>query len=155
MVRVAVDGRGHELDVGVCGDDAGFARDVEWLWGVFRGAFWEADNGGDEAEFFVHDGAGHAVEEFRRVCVIVPCVWGAGAEDGVKGALEAALGGEIDGEEDEDEVDAVGGGFVAGEDEDEGVAKDFGVGEGLGGGLGRGFEGVFARYAGAFEHGCH
>lgn len=40
--------------------------------------------------------------------------------------LEAALGGEVEGEEDEKEGYAVGGGFVAGEEEDEGVAEDLG-----------------------------
>lgn len=40
--------------------------------------------------------------------------------------LEAALGGEVEGEEDEEEGYAVGGGFVAGEEEDEGVAEDLG-----------------------------
>lgn len=40
--------------------------------------------------------------------------------------LEAALGGKVEGEEDEEEGYAVGGCFVAGEEEDECVAEDLG-----------------------------
>lgn len=38
--------------------------------------------------------------------------------------LQPALSGRVEGEKDEQEGDAIGGCFVAGEEEDEGVADD-------------------------------
>ena len=131
LVRVAVRGGRDELDVGVSGHGALFAVGGEGLGAVGRGAFGDADDGGDEPELLVHDGAGHGGEEFGDVGVVGPLRDGAGAEDGVEVLLEAALGGRVEGEVDEGEVDAVGGCFVACEDEDEGVAQDFAVREGL------------------------
>ena len=51
--------------------------------------------------------------------------------------MEAPLGARVHGELEQGKVECVGGGFVAGEDEDKGVAEDFVVGEELPAGLGR------------------
>jgi len=45
------------------------------------------------------------------------------ADDGVDVGLHVLLGCEMDGKEEDAEMDAVGGRFVAGEEEDEGVAN--------------------------------
>lgn len=103
--------------------------------GVGSSGFGDTGDGGVEAEFFAQNGSGHAGEEFGGVVFVGPFRWGAGAEDGVEVALEVALGGHVHGEEDQTEVNGVCGGFMAGEDEDEGVTEDLGVGHRLGWGL--------------------
>ena len=127
-------GGGDEVDKHAAGDGAFLAVEHERLRLVREGGFGDVDDGRDESEFFVEDGARHAAEELGQVALVVPLGDGAAVEDGVEVGLEPALDGGVAGEVDEGEVDAVGGGFVPGEDEDEGVAEDFLLREASGGG---------------------
>ena len=141
VLGVAVQAGGAEADEAAGGDGVVAARGGEALRDARGGGLRDADDGGQDAELLVHDGAAHAAEELGDVVVVVPFGAWAVAEDGVEVLLQAALGGRVHGEEDAGEVDCVGGGFVAGEDEDEGVAEDFVFGQD---GLGRvGVAGLF------------
>ena len=153
LVWVAVRGCGDEDGVGVFGDGAFLAVYDERLRGSFGGRFGDADYGGDEAEFFVHDGTGHAAEEFGDVSVVVPLAGGPALEDFVEVGLKMALSGNVHGKECEAEVDGVGCGFVACEDEYEGVAENILFGQGLLGGFSFGFR--FCGDAGTFDHCYH
>lgn len=94
-------GRGEDADVGVCGDGAFPAVDGERLW-LVADAFRDRYHGGDEAEFFGEDGAGHAVEELREVGFVVCGRRRAVVrEKAVEVGLEGELGGGVECEVDD------------------------------------------------------
>ncbi|KAI7288150.1 hypothetical protein KC345_g292 [Hortaea werneckii] len=64
-------------------------------------------------------------EELRHVLFVVPFGDGLVAEDLVEVLLQASLRGGMYREEEQGEVDGVGGCLVTGEDEDKSVSKDF------------------------------
>lgn len=80
------------------------------------GTFGDHGHGGDEAELFVDAGAEVGVSEGGEGGWVGPFLWvvllflvggggggGGGGEDGVEVGLQAALSGEVEGEEDEEE----------------------------------------------------
>lgn len=121
---VAVGGCADEYGVGVFGDGAFLAVYHKRLWGTLGGRFGDADYRRDEAKFFVHDGTGHAAEEFGYVLVVVPLAGGPALEDFVKVGLEMTLSRDVHSKQCEAEVDGVGCGFMACEDENEGVTEN-------------------------------
>ena len=97
LIWVAVGGCGDDCEEGVFRHGAFLSVDDEGLWGAFGSVLGDVDYGGDEAEFFVHDGTGHAAEEFGDVLVVVPLTGGAALEDFVKIGLKIALSCDIHG----------------------------------------------------------
>lgn len=135
--RVPMDADGDEIDqrIGRDGDLFAVPKGQRLSLVLGRG-FGNADDGRNEPQLFGQDGTGHAAEEFRQVAVVVPLAGRFPGEDLVEVGLEGALGGGVEGEEEDGEMDGVGGRFMAGEDEDKGVAHDFVVGQELFGGSG-------------------
>lgn len=102
--RVPMHARGAEMLEGVRGDlDDLPVVEHERL--RADAAFGHHGHGGDEAELFVEAGAEVGVAQFVEGGRVGPMrgVGGQGSEEGVEGVLEAALGGEVEGEEDEEE----------------------------------------------------
>ena len=124
-MRIAVRGRGEDADVCVGWNRAFLAVDDKLL-RFIRRALWDDDYWRDKAQLFAQHGASHAIEKARHVTLVVPVLDWAVLEDVVEVGLEFALDVGMEGEVDEGKVDGVGGCFVAGEDEDEGVAEDVG-----------------------------
>ena len=70
LVRVAMGGGGDKLEICVSWYGALFAIGGEGLRAIWWSTFGDADNGGDDAELLVHDGAGHGHGEFGDVGVV-------------------------------------------------------------------------------------
>lgn len=95
LVWVAVGGCGDECDVGIFRHGAFLSVYDERLRGPFWSGLGDTDYGGDESELFVHDGTGHAAEEFGNVLVVVPLTGGPALEDLIKIGLKMALSSDV------------------------------------------------------------
>ena len=84
LIGIAVSSWGDEYDVGVFRDGVFLSLYDERLREPFWAGLRDADYGGDEAEFFVHDGTGHAAEEFGDILVVVPLAGGPALQDFIK-----------------------------------------------------------------------
>ena len=126
-IRISMHARGAEMLERVCRHlDNSTIVEHERLWS--DAAFGDHSYGADQPELLIDAGAEVRIAELVEGGWVRPVrrVAGKGREEVVEGLLEAALGGEVEGEEDEEEGYAVGGCFVAGEEEDESVAEELG-----------------------------